>query len=116
MRGMFRYLADAEFQETYWKLTRLEGKPVILSEKQREPHLVVRSKENRVTGFSGCNSMTGSYTLNGNQIVFGLLPPLAWPACKEWIRNLSSSRFSIKFGRGKFSDSIWSYTTRAATC
>ena len=65
--------ATSEFQETYWKLTRLQGKPVILSEKQREPNLVFRSKDNRVTGFSGCNSMTGSYNLNGNQIAFGAI-------------------------------------------
>jgi copper homeostasis protein (lipoprotein) len=57
-------------QETQWKLTRVDGKPVILADKQREPSLVFRSEQNRVTGFSGCNNLTGGYKLNGPEISF----------------------------------------------
>jgi copper homeostasis protein (lipoprotein) len=57
-------------QETYWKLTRVDGKPVILADKQREPSLVFRSEQNRVTGFSGCNNLTGGYKLNGPEVTF----------------------------------------------
>jgi copper homeostasis protein (lipoprotein) len=63
-------LATSPLQETYWKLTRLEGKPVIVAEKQREPSLVFRSEGNRVTGFSGCNNLTGAYSLKGAEISF----------------------------------------------
>jgi uncharacterized lipoprotein YbaY/heat shock protein HslJ len=62
--------ATSPLQETYWKLTRLGEKPVILAERQREPSLVFRSKESRVTGFGSCNNLTGSYKLNGDQITF----------------------------------------------
>jgi copper homeostasis protein (lipoprotein) len=62
--------ATAPLKETYWKLTRLEDKPVILAEKQREPSLVLRSEQNRVTGFGGCNTVAGSYKLNGAEITF----------------------------------------------
>jgi hypothetical protein len=41
-------------RETYWKLTRLGDQPVIVAEKQREPSLVFRSQQGRVTGFGGC--------------------------------------------------------------
>jgi copper homeostasis protein (lipoprotein) len=63
-------LATALLQETYWKLTRLEDNPVMLAEKQREPSLVFRSQQNRVTGFGGCNNLTGTYVLNGGEITF----------------------------------------------
>jgi copper homeostasis protein (lipoprotein) len=63
--------ATSPLQETYWKLTRLGDKPVILAEKQREPHLVFRSEQNRLTGFGGCNRLTGSYSLKGNEVTFG---------------------------------------------
>jgi copper homeostasis protein (lipoprotein) len=62
--------ATSPLQETYWKLTRLDGKPVILAEKQREPSLIIRSEQNRVTGFGGCNNFTGGYKLNGGDITF----------------------------------------------
>jgi copper homeostasis protein (lipoprotein) len=60
----------APLQETYWKLTAVEGKPVNLAENQREPNLVFRVQDSRVTGFGGCNNLTGGYTLNGNEIAF----------------------------------------------
>jgi len=60
--------ATSPLKETYWKLTHLEDKPVILADRQREPSLVFRSQESRVTGFSGCNSMTGAYKLDGDQV------------------------------------------------
>jgi heat shock protein HslJ len=61
--------ATSPLEETYWKLTRLQGKPVIVAQNQREPHLVFR-KENRVTGSGGCNELTGIYTLKANEIAF----------------------------------------------
>ena len=39
-------------EETYWTLTRLDDEPVKLAEKQREPHIVFRAAENRVSGLA----------------------------------------------------------------
>jgi len=64
-------LATAQLQETYWKLTRIDDKPVIVAEKQREPSLVFRSQQSRVTGFGGCNNLTGAYKLSGDQLIIG---------------------------------------------
>jgi heat shock protein HslJ len=63
--------ATSPLQETYWKLTRLQGKPVILKQNQKEPSLVFRKEGNRVTGYGGCNELTGTYTLKGNDLTFG---------------------------------------------
>lgn len=62
--------ATPPLQETYWKLTRVQGKPVIVSPKRREASLTLRKQENAVTGFTGCNDLSGTYTLKGNQITF----------------------------------------------
>jgi heat shock protein HslJ len=53
------------------ELTRLEDKPVILAEKQREPGRILRTQQSRVTGFGGCNSLTGGYRLDGGELTFG---------------------------------------------
>ena len=52
--------ATAELGNTYWKLTELEGNPVVTPENQREMKITLRG-ENKVTGFGGCNSFFGSY-------------------------------------------------------
>jgi uncharacterized lipoprotein YbaY/heat shock protein HslJ len=62
--------ATSPLLETYWKLTRLGDQPVIVAEKQHEPSLIFRTKESRVTGFGGCNNLTGIYALNGNEVLF----------------------------------------------
>jgi heat shock protein HslJ len=61
-----------EVQETYWKLTELMGKPIVKDEKmKKEIHLILKKEGLRVQGFSGCNTIMGSYELKeGNRITF----------------------------------------------
>lgn len=65
-------IAAPELQETYWKLTELLGKPVVLSEKmKKEIYIILKKEGNRVQGFSGCNTIFGQYELKeGNRITF----------------------------------------------
>lgn len=63
-------MSHAELEETYWKLTRIGDEPVFLGEGQREPHMVLRSGDKSVRGFSGCNRLTGAYTVEGSRIEF----------------------------------------------
>lgn len=58
--------------EKYWKLKTLEGKDIKMSENQeREIFFTLKSQDNRVTGFAGCNTIGGEYTLEkGNRIRF----------------------------------------------
>lgn len=58
--------------EKYWKLKTLEGKDIKMSDKQeREIFFTLKSQDNRVTGFAGCNTIGGEYTLEkGNRIRF----------------------------------------------
>jgi heat shock protein HslJ len=56
--------ARADFVNTYWKLTSLNGEAVVMKEAQtREQHVIFRSKENSFNGFAGCNRFFGQYEL-----------------------------------------------------
>jgi copper homeostasis protein (lipoprotein) len=55
-------------QETNWRLTRLAGKPVVMGRGLQEPNVIFRPADNRVTGSTGCNSLLGTYRLNGSNV------------------------------------------------
>lgn len=63
---------ENEITEKYWKLKTLEGKDVTMADNQeREQFFTLKTNENIVTGFAGCNSITGTYKLEeGNRIRF----------------------------------------------
>lgn len=63
-------IGKASLENTHWTLIRLGDKPVTVASKQREPYLVFNSESQRVSGLGGCNRLTGSYTLNGDQLSF----------------------------------------------
>jgi heat shock protein HslJ len=62
-----------EIAGKYWKLVKLGGQNVVMSEAQeREAHFILKTEENKFSGFSGCNAFFGTYTLEqGNRISFG---------------------------------------------
>jgi len=62
--------STAELVNTYWKLTELEGAAAESPAGAREIHFVLHAEGQRVAGFSGCNRMMGSYTLDGGSIRF----------------------------------------------
>ena len=63
---------SAAIVEKYWKLVEIGGKKVLPSDDWvREPHLLLKMDESRVTGNTGCNSLFGTYALrDGNRISF----------------------------------------------
>lgn len=63
---------DNSITEKYFKLITLEGKTVTMAENQeREIFFTLRTEGNKVTGFAGCNSFSGEYTIEeGNRIRF----------------------------------------------
>jgi heat shock protein HslJ len=65
-----RYLLKrfpAEITETYWKLVRLYGKPVVWTgEKKRQPHIILRIEGHKTFGHSGTNNFSGTYKVSDN--------------------------------------------------
>jgi putative lipoprotein len=55
---------------TYWKAIELDSKSIPSQAGTREVHLQFQM-DGRVAGFDGCNPMTGSYTLSGDNLTFG---------------------------------------------
>lgn len=59
--------------EKYWKLIEINGQKVTAENfTSKEPHLILKSEENRVNGNGGCNSFFGTYEMqaNANRISF----------------------------------------------
>lgn len=63
---------DNSITEKYWKLKTLEGQEIKMKNNQeREIYFILKDPGHRVTGFAGCNTITGEYTLEeGNRIRF----------------------------------------------
>ena len=54
-----------------WKLKTLEGQDMSNLKLERDVFFLLNKEEGRVNGFSGCNTMMGTYTLEeGNRIQF----------------------------------------------
>lgn len=57
-------------RNTYWKLVALNGKAVTLFKDQREPHLILKADEYRVSGSGGCNNLVGGFEVDGDALRF----------------------------------------------
>lgn len=58
---------STEIVEKYWKLIEIRGQKVTAEDfASKEPHLILKSADNRVTGNGGCNSFFGTYELQAN--------------------------------------------------
>jgi heat shock protein HslJ len=71
--AVFRKVSPEEqIVDKYWELTILDGREVKMAENQeREMYFRLETSENRVTGFAGCNTFSGAYTLEpGGRIRF----------------------------------------------
>ena len=54
---------------TYWRASELAGKPTPKQDPHSEAHLQFQA--GRVSGSDGCNRVTGSFQLKGEQVTFG---------------------------------------------
>jgi len=62
---------ETPLQNTYWKLVELNGAPVETHpDQQREVHIQFSAAEKRLTGFAGCNNITGSYETGADSLVW----------------------------------------------
>ena len=62
---------DRSLSNTYWKLVRLGGREVVVTEGSREPHLILRIDGRTLAGSGGCNNLNGSYNTDGAALTFG---------------------------------------------
>jgi len=56
--------------EKYWKLKTFHGKEVKMNKNQeQEVHFILKDKDHKIQGFSGCNTFMGSYDLKGGNVI-----------------------------------------------
>jgi len=60
--------AATTLENTRWKLAEMNGTPIITPDNGKEVYMQLSDK--KVTGFAGCNTISGSYTLSGENITF----------------------------------------------
>jgi heat shock protein HslJ len=65
----------ANLENTYWKLTEINGEPLSTPENGREVHIVLTKEgnEGKLKGFAGCNNMGGSYSITDGKIKFTVI-------------------------------------------
>jgi len=90
VKGCGRMTHPGELTNTYWKLTELDGQPVVVG-KAREPHLRLRD-DSRADGSTGCNSFSGTYERAGDRLTFGKLVTTMM-ACIEPALSRQEQRF-----------------------
>jgi copper homeostasis protein (lipoprotein) len=64
-------ISTEPLENTCWKLTRVGTTPVVVVAQQREAHFILDPTTRRVRGSGGCNRLTGSNEVNGDQLTFG---------------------------------------------
>lgn len=90
--------ATSDLQNTYWKLTALNSKPIFVADRQHEPSLTLHSDHLRVAGSGGCNRLMGSYEVKGKELHFGQLAgtmmacPAGMDTEKEYLDTLQHVR------------------------
>lgn len=80
----------SEIVEKYWKLIEIRGQKVTAENfASKEPHLILKSTDNRVTGNGGCNSFFGTYELqaNANRISFSKMGSTRMACLKPTVEN-----------------------------
>jgi heat shock protein HslJ len=60
------------FAEHQWRLVELDGEPVRREGDERSPRLMFRG-DGRVSGFGGCNRLSGTYEARGDRLTLGPL-------------------------------------------
>ena len=91
--------ASSALQGPRWRLVELDGQPALSGGGAREPHLIFsRDSVDRVGGATGCNSMGGRYTAEGDRIRFSDLFSTKM-ACIEEERMRQETRFVGALGR-----------------
>lgn len=81
---------SSEIVEKYWKLVEIRGQKVTADNfASKEPHLILKSADNRVNGNGGCNSFFGTYELqaNVNRISFSKIGATRMACIKPTVEN-----------------------------
>lgn len=94
--------AVAELSTSSWELAEINGKPIDKQDFAKIPTLNFDKTESRVSGTSGCNSMSGTFKVEEDKITFGPIMGTKM-ACEGTGENQFMTAFNTvqKFKLGK---------------
>jgi heat shock protein HslJ len=62
---------DKAIADIYWRLTELNGKPIVAGPDKKEVYIRLKKEGNLLQGFAGCNGFGGQYNIeDGGKISF----------------------------------------------
>lgn len=62
------YMEKNEIINKYWKLKKLEGKEIKMTNNQEQEQYFIIRDNGTIAGFSGCNNFSGNYKLDKNKL------------------------------------------------
>ena len=65
--------AQASAADAYWRAVEIDGETIELIAGTRQPHIVLSSDGGSVSGFAGCNRLSGKFTQSADGLRFGPL-------------------------------------------
>jgi putative lipoprotein len=68
-----RVQSPGTLENTNWRLIELGNAPVLIDARHPEANITLQSGNRRVTGSTGCNRLSGSYSVNGSRLSFGTI-------------------------------------------
>lgn len=68
-KGSYAPKGASRLTDTYWRLSEMNGKPVVTPSDAREVHIRLAEKKQRLTGFAGCNSIMGTYKIGKHGVI-----------------------------------------------
>ena len=88
--------ATAALLNTLWRLVEVDGQPVTVAPGHREPRLQLSTKGNRVSGQTGCRTLSGRFEQGSDGFLFKNLevigPSCAGPAAQQEARFVATLR------------------------
>ncbi|MEJ2533882.1 MAG: META domain-containing protein, partial [Halioglobus sp.] len=100
-----RALADSDIENAYWRILSIGGVTLEGAEGRREPHMILRPGDGVFTSTIGCNTVNGSYSLEGTSLTLdaGLMTMMACPQPldrieRAWTEGMASVSEAIVTG------------------
>lgn len=96
--GTSKDAASTPLVDTEWRLVELNGAPSIRAKGEQQPHVRFLAEDNRLEGYSGCNSFSGSYELSGSQLRATGPMMMTKRACVQSDLNAQEGKFVAALG------------------
>lgn len=86
-----KVITTAELENTYWRLSEMDGKPLVTPADSKEVYIKLNSKKETLEGYTGCNLVTGNYDYSRDGLTFSAA--VTEKLCKD---NMSTEQYLLE--------------------